>query len=45
MGPRYGESACKCRFPNVISNSNNGSERPALIVEGSEEEEEAMSSH
>ena len=30
--------------PNVISNSNNGSERPALIVEGSEEEEEAMSS-
>ena len=31
-------------YPNVISNSNNGSERPALIVEGSEEEEEAMSS-
>ena len=25
--------------PNVISKSNDGSERPALIVEGSEEEE------
>ena len=30
--------------PNVISKSNDGSEKPALIVEGSEEEEATSSS-